>query len=62
MNVHGMTSGGGVRIGIEDNIWFTPKREKLATNFDLLKRIKNIADALDLEPATPQEVRNVLRL
>ena len=62
MNVHGMTSGGGVRIGIEDNIWFTPKREKLSTNFDLLNRIKNIADALDLEPATPQEVRNVLRL
>ena len=62
MNVHGMTSGGGVRIGIEDNIWLTQKREKLATNFDLLRRIKNIADALDLEPAIPEEVRNILRL
>lgn len=62
MNVHGMTSGGGVRIGIEDNIWLTSKRDKLATNFDLLRRIKNIADALDLEPATPEEVRNILRM
>tara|TARA_B100000945_G_scaffold315604_1_gene315054 strand:- start:10833 stop:11660 length:828 start_codon:yes stop_codon:yes gene_type:complete len=62
MNVHGMTSGGGVRVGIEDNIWFTTKRDKLATNMDLLKRIKNIADALNLEVATPQEARKLLKL
>ncbi len=34
----------GVRIGLEDNIWFDEKRSKLATNMDLLKRIHSIME------------------
>jgi uncharacterized protein (DUF849 family) len=34
----------GVRIGLEDNIWFDEKRTKLATNMDLLKRIHSIME------------------
>lgn len=62
MNINGMINGGGVRVGIEDNIWLTSRRKKLATNMELLKRIYHIAHALDLEIATPKEVREALNL
>jgi len=62
MNIIGMANGGGIRVGIEDNIWLTPKRDKLATNIDLLKRIYTIAQALEIEIATPKEVREILQL
>ena len=62
INVIAMTSGGGVRVGLEDNIWLTPKRDRLATNMDLLKRIYMIAGFLGYEIATPQDVRNYLKL
>ncbi len=62
MNVCSMISGGGVRVGLEDNIWLTPKRDKLATNMDLLKRIYLISQYLDLEIASPKEVRSYLEL
>jgi uncharacterized protein (DUF849 family) len=53
MNINGMINGGGVRVGLEDNIWLTP-------NMDLLERIYTIAQALSLEIATPSEVRGYL--
>jgi len=62
MNVNGMVNGGGVRVGLEDNIWLTPQRKQLARNADLLKRINDIARALNLAIATPQEVRRRLGL
>jgi len=62
MNMNGMINGGGVRVGLEDNIWLTTKRDRLATNQDLLRRIHTIAQALGLEIATPQEVRALLAL
>ncbi|MFC1704057.1 3-keto-5-aminohexanoate cleavage protein [Candidatus Omnitrophota bacterium] len=62
MNINGMINGGGVRVGIEDNIYLTSKRDTLATNMDLLKRIFDIAAALHIEIATPEEVRKALRL
>jgi len=62
MNINGMINGGGVRVGIEDNIWYTAKRDKLATNLELVKRIQTIAKALDISIATPSEVREILGL
>lgn len=62
MNINGMINGGGVRVGLEDNIWLTPQRDKLATNLDLLKRIYTIAQALNLKIATPRQVRGMLKL
>jgi len=62
MNVSAMINGGGVRVGLEDNIWLTPQRDRLATNLDLLKRIYMISEALGLEIATPKEVRGYLEL
>jgi 3-keto-5-aminohexanoate cleavage enzyme len=62
MNVCAMINGGGVRVGLEDNIWLTPKRDRLVTNMDLLKRIYLISQCLGLEVASPNEVRSYLEL
>lgn len=60
MNVMGIVSGGGVRIGLEDNIWFDKERTRLATNRDLIERIVAIADCIGCCPHTPQQARAVL--
>lgn len=62
MNVCAMINGGGVRVGLEDNIWLTPKRDRLATNMDLLKRIYLISQYLELDIASPKDVRSYLKL
>jgi uncharacterized protein (DUF849 family) len=62
MNINGMINGGGVRVGIEDNIWMTAKRDKMATNLELVKRIHTIANALEISIATPKEVRKIIGL
>src|SRR6185503_4503670 len=62
MNMNGMINGGGVRVGIEDNIWMTSKRDKMATNLELVKRIHAIANALEISIATPKEVRKIIGL
>ena len=62
MNSLGIVSGGGVRVGLEDNIYFDSERTILATNEMLLKRVVDMANALGVEIATPQEVRELLQL
>ena len=54
--------GGGVRVGLEDNIWYDESRTKLATNVDLLKRIHTIAKANSKEIMTPLEFRKKMNL
>jgi len=61
-NILGLASGGGVRIGLEDNIWMTPARKDLATNHSLLCRINAIAGAMGLSPMPPKELRKRLGL
>ena len=39
MNAVTIASGGGVRVGLEDNIWYDSARTRLARNADLLHRI-----------------------
>lgn len=62
MNVMGIISGGGVRIGLEDNLWYDTERTKFATNQDLIKRIVSIAENLGCRPYTPKEARELLEL
>jgi len=62
MNVAGICHGGGVRIGLEDNIYFDNERTVLATNEMLLKRIKNIAESYGAKIASPKEVREHLNI
>ena len=62
MNLLSIVSGGGVRLGLEDNIWFDEERTSLATNFDLIKRIVSIAKTIGKRPYTPTEARDLLKL
>jgi 3-keto-5-aminohexanoate cleavage enzyme len=62
MNTAAIVFGGGVRIGLEDNIYFDAERTILATNIELIRRIVNIAKMMDCVPYTCQEARRVLGL
>lgn len=62
MNALGVVMGDGVRTGLEDNLWYDDSRNTLTTNASLVKRVCNIARALDREIATPEEVRSMLGL
>ena len=62
MNILSIVSGGGVRVGLEDNIWYDAERTRLATNYTLLRRIVSIAEAMGCRPYTPKEARDLLKL
>lgn len=62
MNSVAIASGGGVRVGLEDNIWYDRERTRLARNTDLLKRIHNLAYANERKIMQPQEFRTLLNL
>ena len=62
MNSIAIVSGGGVRIGLEDNIWFDKARTKLATNSDLLRRIHRLAEASERNIMSPSVLRKLLNL
>jgi uncharacterized protein (DUF849 family) len=62
MNSIAIAAGGGVRVGLEDNIWYDVERTKLATNRDLVERIVYIAKAMGREPLSPKEARGLLKL
>jgi len=55
-----MMMGGHVRVGLEDNNYFS--RGVLATNEMLVDRTVRIAKELSLEPASPAEAREMLGL
>jgi uncharacterized protein (DUF849 family) len=61
-NAMALVAGGGVRIGLEDNIWYDEERTRLASNRDLIERILAIARALGREPYTQKESRKLLGL
>ncbi len=60
MNAMALLEGGGVRIGLEDNIYFDDERNHLATNLDLVKRLAGIAKTLGKEPFSQKEARQIL--
>ena len=62
MNTMGILHGGGIRVGLEDNIYFDGDREHFASNKDLLERINEIASLLGSAPNTPAEVREMLNM
>ena len=47
----------GVRVGLEDNIWYDAEKTKLATNVELIERIHVIAKANNREIMKPTEFR-----
>ena len=58
-NAIAIANGGGVRVGIEDNIWFDNNQKKLAKNIDLLKRIHRIAGEFERDIMKPSEFGNL---
>jgi uncharacterized protein (DUF849 family) len=62
MNTIAIASGGGVRVGLEDNIWYDQGRTRLARNTDLIRRIHQLAEANERRVMPPNELRKLLRL
>lgn len=62
MNSVAIAIGGGVRVGLEDNIWYDSKRTKLASNVDLLKRIHVIAEANGRDIMRSEEFRQKMNM
>jgi 3-keto-5-aminohexanoate cleavage enzyme len=62
INMAALVEGGGVRVGLEDNIYYDHDRRDLATNRRLVERIVRIATELQRRVATPDEARIMLGL
>ena len=54
--------GGGVRVGLEDNIWYDTGRTILAKNAALIKRIHRLAEANERSVMAPSKLRKLLNL
>lgn len=56
-----LANGGNVRVGLEDSLWLGPG--KLAeSNAAQVTQVRKIIEGLGLEPATPDEARDILSL
>jgi uncharacterized protein (DUF849 family) len=62
MNSVAIAIGGGVRIGLEDNIWYDSARTTLASNIDLIKRIHVLAEANGRKIMISKEFRQKMNL
>jgi uncharacterized protein (DUF849 family) len=62
VNSIAVASGGGVRVGIEDNIWYDSARTVLTRNSDLIRRIHTLAEMHGRAIMTPSELRKILHL
>ncbi|HET8763247.1 MAG TPA: 3-keto-5-aminohexanoate cleavage protein [Gemmatimonadales bacterium] len=59
-NTLGLLWGDGVRVGLEDNIWWDGRRKVLATNRALVERVVALAAIFGRPIATAREVRQRL--
>lgn len=62
VNSLAVAMGYGVRVGLEDNYWFDAGRTKLATNIELIERIRELARANGKAIMTSSEFRKLLGL
>jgi len=58
-NTHAIAAGGGVRVGLEDNLYYDLHKNTLARNTDLLQRIHTLAELFERPVMTPQEFGNL---
>jgi uncharacterized protein (DUF849 family) len=56
-NILGLLYADGVRIGLEDNLYYRDKEK--TTNMQLLKRIKRIMSDLDCQTMSPKEFKEL---
>ncbi len=62
MNALAVTTGGHVRVGLEDNLWLDTTKTRPAENLSLIERVVGLARALEREIATPAQARELLGL
>lgn len=62
MNSLSIAMGGGVRVGLEDNIWWDAERSKLTTNIDLLQRVHSIANVNERLIMKSSELRELMNM
>jgi 3-keto-5-aminohexanoate cleavage enzyme len=62
MNVAALVAGGGVRVGIEDGLYYDMKKTQLATNEQLVQRLVRIAVEFERPVASPVEARQMVGL
>jgi 3-keto-5-aminohexanoate cleavage enzyme len=62
VNTMAIAMGGHVRVGLEDNLFIDPGKERPATNAGLVKRLAGVARSVEREIATPQEAREIIGL
>jgi 3-keto-5-aminohexanoate cleavage enzyme len=60
MNTAAILSGGHVRVGLEDNLYYDHARRELATNERLIQRIVRLSAEFGREVADPSEARAML--
>ncbi len=53
---------GGIRVGIEDNIWYDKERTRPATNEDLVSRVTKVIHLNDKTVMSPRRFREVLSI
>jgi 3-keto-5-aminohexanoate cleavage enzyme len=58
---YGLLKGGSVRVGMEDNIYYR-YGEPAKSNAQLVERMVRIIHELEMDVATPEEAREILRL
>ena len=56
-NIYGLLEFSGVRIGLEDNLYY--KEKEKTTNIELLKRIHRIMGELDMSCYHSNELRKL---
>ncbi|MGJ8677471.1 MAG: 3-keto-5-aminohexanoate cleavage protein [Akkermansiaceae bacterium] len=57
-----LSQGGGIRTGLEDNIWYDGKRTILARNVDLISRVNQIAELCNKQILPQAEFKKILSL
>jgi 3-keto-5-aminohexanoate cleavage enzyme len=62
VNALAIAMGGHVRVGLEDNLWLDARKERPATNVELVQRLARLATDLERAIATPDQARNMIGL
>lgn len=62
MNLGAILMGGHVRVGLEDNLYYSHDNKERATNTKLIERIVRLAGEIDRSIATAKEARAIIGL
>jgi uncharacterized protein (DUF849 family) len=62
VNSLAIAMGGHVRVGLEDNLYLDPAKQRPASNLALVERLVRLARSCEREIATPAETRTAIGL